>query len=109
MVIKQNEKKLMTLVKKCLYATIFVMAINVCEARVYINIGIGEGYPDYCEPGFWYGDCGYGWGGFGGGWWHHHHHGGWGGGGGWHWHHGGGGWHFGGHHNGGGGGGHHHH
>ncbi len=100
-----------------LYTFILVMAINVCEARVVIGIGVGGGYPynsyNSCYPGYWdngywvEGNCGndyyypsvytgpaFIWGGYGGGGWHRH--GGWGGGGGWHGgggHGGGGGWH----------------
>lgn len=98
MTTKHREKKLITLLKGCLYAATLVMAINVSEARVYVGIGVGGGYPggygypNYCVPGhwaygYWYpGNCGYGdqyyyspgptiiFGGVGGGFDHHHDH-----------------------------------
>lgn len=54
MMTQKDQTKLMVMFKSCLYAVILVMAINVCEARVYTSIGARGAYPDYsCVPGHW--------------------------------------------------------
>ncbi len=120
--ITHNKAKLITLMKSVVCAAVLMMTMNVCEARAFIGVDVGGGYPYYsCEQGYWdngywvEGSCGdegyyspgysesFIWGGFGGHRGHYDGHGGGGHGGGGH----GGGGHGGGGH-GGGGGGHHH-